>query len=165
MTQGKEPAHFLELFKGKTIIHKGGKASSFKNSDEPDRYVSLCIWVSVSVCVCLCVCARACLYAFLSVCACVSMRLSACLSVCVCLYVCLCACVSTFLCAVCPPLSALHYLLYLKSHPSTTSQPPLLFYFPTHSYDTDGVALFQVKGSTASNTVGWSRSSSHFSTE
>jgi hypothetical protein len=37
VTQGKEPQHFLELFKGKTIIHKGGKASSFNNTKESDR--------------------------------------------------------------------------------------------------------------------------------
>ena len=48
VTQGKEPAHFLELFKGKTIVHKGGKASSFKNSEEPDRYEippTICLYV------------------------------------------------------------------------------------------------------------------------
>ena len=41
VTQGKEPQHFLELFKGKTIIHKGGHASSFNNSDDADRYTIL----------------------------------------------------------------------------------------------------------------------------
>lgn len=29
MTQGKEPAHFRQLFKGRTIIYKGGNASGF----------------------------------------------------------------------------------------------------------------------------------------
>jgi hypothetical protein len=38
ITQGKEPPHFLALFKGKTIVHKGGKASSFNNTDQADRY-------------------------------------------------------------------------------------------------------------------------------
>lgn len=51
ITQGKEPAHFLELFKGKTIVHKGGKASSFKNSEEPDRY-------EIPLYICLYVCPR-----------------------------------------------------------------------------------------------------------
>ena len=36
VTQGKEPLHFMELFKGKTIVHKGGKASSFKNGTGVD---------------------------------------------------------------------------------------------------------------------------------
>jgi len=31
VTQGKEPTHFLSLFKGRCIIHAGGKASGFKN--------------------------------------------------------------------------------------------------------------------------------------
>jgi hypothetical protein len=31
---GKEPAHFRGLFKGRNIIHAGGKASGFNNSNE-----------------------------------------------------------------------------------------------------------------------------------
>jgi len=34
VVQNKEPEHFLALFKGKFIIHKGGKGSGFKNSTE-----------------------------------------------------------------------------------------------------------------------------------
>ncbi|XP_033113783.1 advillin-like isoform X1 [Anneissia japonica] len=37
VVQGKEPNHFLQIFKGKLIIHKGGKASGFKNSSEKDK--------------------------------------------------------------------------------------------------------------------------------
>lgn len=37
VVQNKEPEHFLTLFKGKFIIHKGGKASGFKNSTEQDK--------------------------------------------------------------------------------------------------------------------------------
>lgn len=29
VTQGKEPAHFRQLFKGRTIIYKGGNSSGF----------------------------------------------------------------------------------------------------------------------------------------
>ncbi|XP_071822473.1 advillin-like isoform X2 [Apostichopus japonicus] len=36
VTQGKEPNHFLQLFKGKLVIHMGGKASGFKNSKQAD---------------------------------------------------------------------------------------------------------------------------------
>jgi hypothetical protein len=36
--QGKEPAHFRGLFKGKMVVHSGGKASGFKNSTEGDSY-------------------------------------------------------------------------------------------------------------------------------
>lgn len=36
VVQNKEPDHFLTLFKGKFIIRRGGKASSFKNSEEKD---------------------------------------------------------------------------------------------------------------------------------
>jgi hypothetical protein len=36
VTQGKEPAHFRHLFQGSLIIHKGGKASSFKNVNASD---------------------------------------------------------------------------------------------------------------------------------
>ena len=32
VTQGKEPAHFRQLFKGNMIIYKGGNASGFTNS-------------------------------------------------------------------------------------------------------------------------------------
>jgi len=38
VVQGKEPAHFRQLFKGKMIIHQGGKASGFKNTKESDAY-------------------------------------------------------------------------------------------------------------------------------
>jgi len=38
VVQNKEPDHFLALFKGKFIIHKGGRASGFKNSTEKDSY-------------------------------------------------------------------------------------------------------------------------------
>jgi len=36
--QNKEPDHFLSLFKGKFIVHKGGKGSGFKNSEQKDEY-------------------------------------------------------------------------------------------------------------------------------
>lgn len=36
VTQGKEPAHFRQLFQGSLIIHKGGRASSFKNRADTD---------------------------------------------------------------------------------------------------------------------------------
>ena len=36
--QGKEPAHFRTLFKGKMVIHEGGRASGFSNSTETDTY-------------------------------------------------------------------------------------------------------------------------------
>lgn len=36
VTQGKEPNHFLQLFKGKLIVHMGGKASGFKNSKQEE---------------------------------------------------------------------------------------------------------------------------------
>lgn len=38
VVQNKEPDHFLNLFKGKFIIHKGGRASGFKNSEQKDEY-------------------------------------------------------------------------------------------------------------------------------
>ncbi|CAM9791013.1 unnamed protein product, partial [Chrysoparadoxa australica] len=38
VVQGKEPKHFRSLFKGKMIIHAGGRASGFKNSNETDSY-------------------------------------------------------------------------------------------------------------------------------
>jgi hypothetical protein len=34
VVQGKEPAHFRALFKGKLVVHQGGIASGFKNRDE-----------------------------------------------------------------------------------------------------------------------------------
>ncbi|CAM6031400.1 unnamed protein product [Sphagnum compactum] len=34
VTQGKEPPHFRQLFKGKMIVHAGGHGSGFKNSTE-----------------------------------------------------------------------------------------------------------------------------------
>ena len=37
VVQGKEPSHFCALFKGKMVIHDGGKASGFKNSDQKDE--------------------------------------------------------------------------------------------------------------------------------
>jgi len=38
VVQGKEPNHFRQLFKGKMIVHEGGKASGFKNSTEGDSF-------------------------------------------------------------------------------------------------------------------------------
>eukprot|EP00163_Fabomonas_tropica_P012650 TRINITY_DN23990_c0_g1_i1.p1 TRINITY_DN23990_c0_g1~~TRINITY_DN23990_c0_g1_i1.p1 ORF type:complete len:848 (+),score=337.64 TRINITY_DN23990_c0_g1_i1:44-2545(+) len=38
VVQNKEPNHFLSLFKGKMVIHQGGKASGFKNADDADTY-------------------------------------------------------------------------------------------------------------------------------
>ncbi len=34
VVEGKEPNHFLRLFKGKMVIHTGGVASGFKNKKE-----------------------------------------------------------------------------------------------------------------------------------
>lgn len=34
MVQGKEPNHFFMLFKGRMVVHHGGKASAFKNVKE-----------------------------------------------------------------------------------------------------------------------------------
>lgn len=36
VTQGKEPPHFRQLFQGSLIIHKGGRASGFKNRADVD---------------------------------------------------------------------------------------------------------------------------------
>jgi len=36
VVEGKEPNHFLRLFKGKMVIHSGGVASGFKNKNEKD---------------------------------------------------------------------------------------------------------------------------------
>jgi len=38
VVQGKEPLHFLTLFKGTMIIHSGGTASGFKNKEDADSY-------------------------------------------------------------------------------------------------------------------------------
>ena len=38
VVQGKEPAHFRQIFKGQMIIHAGGKASGFKNVTASDSY-------------------------------------------------------------------------------------------------------------------------------
>jgi hypothetical protein len=38
VVQNKEPPHFYLLFKGKMIVHAGGKASGFKNRDDKDEY-------------------------------------------------------------------------------------------------------------------------------
>jgi hypothetical protein len=38
VVQGKEPAHFRQIFKGKMIVHEGGKASGFKNKNDADSY-------------------------------------------------------------------------------------------------------------------------------
>lgn len=38
VVQNKEPEHFLRLFKGKMIVHEGGKASGFKNVGAVDSY-------------------------------------------------------------------------------------------------------------------------------
>nr|CBX24534.1 advillin protein [Paracentrotus lividus] len=37
VVQGKEPQHFLQLFKGKMIIHLAGKSSGFKNQQADDK--------------------------------------------------------------------------------------------------------------------------------
>ena len=37
VVQGKEPSHFCCLFKGKMVVHDGGKASGFKNSKQQDE--------------------------------------------------------------------------------------------------------------------------------
>lgn len=34
--QGKEPAHFRSIFKGRMIVHSGGKASGFRNTKDTD---------------------------------------------------------------------------------------------------------------------------------
>jgi len=34
----KEPSHFVKIFKGKMVIHSGGKASGFKNRADADSY-------------------------------------------------------------------------------------------------------------------------------
>eukprot|EP01024_Parvocaulis_polyphysoides_P040084 TRINITY_DN3640_c0_g4_i2.p1 TRINITY_DN3640_c0_g4~~TRINITY_DN3640_c0_g4_i2.p1 ORF type:complete len:918 (-),score=215.37 TRINITY_DN3640_c0_g4_i2:1688-4390(-) len=36
--QNKEPIHFLAIFDGKMFVHKGGKASGFKNLSDKDSY-------------------------------------------------------------------------------------------------------------------------------
>jgi len=38
VVQGKEPAHFRQIFKGSMIVHAGGKASGFKNKQDADSY-------------------------------------------------------------------------------------------------------------------------------
>jgi hypothetical protein len=38
VVQNKEPNHFLQLFKGKMVVHNGGKASGFKNRADIDSY-------------------------------------------------------------------------------------------------------------------------------
>eukprot|EP00004_Rigifila_ramosa_P003141 TRINITY_DN132_c0_g1_i1.p1 TRINITY_DN132_c0_g1~~TRINITY_DN132_c0_g1_i1.p1 ORF type:complete len:824 (-),score=219.57 TRINITY_DN132_c0_g1_i1:102-2516(-) len=38
VVQNKEPGHFLQLFKGKMVVHVGGKASGFKNAGDTDSY-------------------------------------------------------------------------------------------------------------------------------
>ena len=38
VVMGKEPSHLVRLFKGKMVVHKGGKASGFKNRTECDEY-------------------------------------------------------------------------------------------------------------------------------
>ena len=38
MTMGKEPSHLVRLFKGKMVVHSGGKASGFKNKQDADSY-------------------------------------------------------------------------------------------------------------------------------
>ncbi len=38
VTQGKEPAHFRDLFLGKFIVFSGGRHAGFKNSEETDSY-------------------------------------------------------------------------------------------------------------------------------
>lgn len=38
VVQYKEPEHFLQIFRGKMVIHAGGRASGFKNRFESDTY-------------------------------------------------------------------------------------------------------------------------------
>ena len=38
VVQGKEPNHFLTLFKGRMVVHSGGRASAFKNRADSDSY-------------------------------------------------------------------------------------------------------------------------------
>jgi len=38
VVMGKEPNHFLCLFKGRMVVHAGGMASAFKNRNEGDSY-------------------------------------------------------------------------------------------------------------------------------
>ena len=38
VVMGKEPAHFYQLFKGRMVVHSGGKAGAFKNRAEEDTY-------------------------------------------------------------------------------------------------------------------------------
>ena len=38
VVMGKEPTHFIRLFRGKMVIHAGGKASGFKNKADKDSY-------------------------------------------------------------------------------------------------------------------------------
>ena len=38
VVQNKEPDHFLLVFKGKMVVHSGGRASSFKNRMDQDSY-------------------------------------------------------------------------------------------------------------------------------
>ena len=36
--QGKEPAHFRQLFRGAMIVHTGGHASGWRNTNDQDSY-------------------------------------------------------------------------------------------------------------------------------
>lgn len=38
IVMGKEPSHFLSIFKGKFVVHSGGIASGFKNRKDKDSY-------------------------------------------------------------------------------------------------------------------------------
>ena len=38
VVQNKEPDHFLLIFKGRMVVHAGGKASGFKNRADSDSY-------------------------------------------------------------------------------------------------------------------------------
>jgi len=38
VVMGKEPSHFLSMFKGRMIVHQGGVASGFKNRDDKDTF-------------------------------------------------------------------------------------------------------------------------------
>ena len=38
VVQGKEPAHFRQLFKGQMIVHTGGHASGWNNTNDSDSY-------------------------------------------------------------------------------------------------------------------------------
>ena len=38
VVQNKEPPHFFKIFEGMMVVHDGGIASGFKNSEQEDEY-------------------------------------------------------------------------------------------------------------------------------